>query len=99
MTQERDMLLHDLKSNLLKDQGQMNATADKSRRDVTYAVGDWVYLKLQPYRLRALAKKMNEKLRPGFYGPYQICKRVGQVAYQLELPAEAKSTPYFTFHF
>lgn len=81
MTVDRATILNDLKANLVKAQNQMKAYADKNRREVSYAVGDWVYLKLQPYRLKSLAKKRNEKLSPRFYGPHQILKCIGQVAY------------------
>ena len=29
-----------------------------------------------------------EKLKPRFYGPYKIIRKVGEVAYELELPVE-----------
>ncbi|KAJ1380355.1 Retrotransposon gag domain [Sesbania bispinosa] len=77
------------------DEDQMKRFADKHRRDIHFEEGDWVYLKLQPYRLRSLAKKVNEKLSPRFYGPYQVIKRVGQVAYQLQLPCESRIHPVF----
>ena len=44
-------------------------------------MGDWVFLKFQPYRMRSLARKPNEKLSPKFYEPYQIIEKVVQVAY------------------
>ena len=31
-----------------------------------------------------------EKLQPHFYGPYKIIQKVGEVAYELELPPESK---------
>lgn len=72
ITAERDTIPHDLRSNLLKAQDQMRTQANKHRREVSYVVGDCVYLKLQPYRLKSLAKRINEKLSPRFYGPYRI---------------------------
>ena len=53
-------------------------------------MGDFVYLCLQPYRQSSLKKKGAEKLQPRFYGPYKIIRKVGEVAYELELPPESK---------
>lgn len=39
MTNDRDSILKDLKTNLLKAQDQMNA--DKNKREINYTVGDW----------------------------------------------------------
>jgi len=64
LTQDRDSLLDQLRTNFLKAQDQMQVYANKHRRDVNLVVDDWVYLKLQPYRLKSLAKKLNEKLSP-----------------------------------
>ena len=53
-------------------------------------VGDFVYLRLQPYRQSSLKKKGAKKLQPRFYGPYKIIRKVEEVAYELELPLESK---------
>ncbi|PKI60698.1 hypothetical protein CRG98_018945 [Punica granatum] len=45
----RDAILQELKSNLAAAQNRMKAAADKHHRDEGFEVGDWVYLKLQPY--------------------------------------------------
>jgi hypothetical protein len=49
-----------------------------------------VFLRLQPYRQSSLKKSGVEKLKPRFYGPYRIMRRVGEVAYELELPEGSK---------
>ena len=68
----------------------MKQVADSKRRDVSFALGDLVYVKLQPYRQRSLARKPNEKLAPRFYGPFEILQQIGQVAYRLKLPSTSK---------
>jgi hypothetical protein len=37
-----------------------------------------------------MQKSGAEKLKPKFYGPYKIMHRVGEVAYELELPEGSK---------
>lgn len=49
---ERDKILEELKVHLLRAQQQMKLAADKHRRDVEFATGEWVYVKMRPYRLR-----------------------------------------------
>ena len=68
MVAGRDVVLDELKENLRLAQQRMKLLADKHRRELTFEVGDWVYLKIQPYRLKSLAKKRNEKLSPRFFG-------------------------------
>ena len=75
---------------LLRAQQQMKLQADSNRRPEEFIVGDMVCLKIRPYRQRTLAKRRNEKLSPQYYGPYKILRKIGKVAYELQLPAEAK---------
>ena len=49
-----------------------------------------VYLMLQPYRQSTLRKSGAEKLKPRYYGPFRVVRRVGEVAYELDLPADSK---------
>ena len=60
-----------------------------------YKVGDMVYLKLQPYKLKKLAKRVNRKLNPRYYGPYEILEKVGELAYKLKLPKDSRVHPMF----
>ena len=76
-----DEALKQLKLHLLRAQEQMKRTAHAHRRDVTFAVRDWVYLKLQPHRQQTVAQRINQKLAPGYYGPFQIEEKFGPVAY------------------
>ena len=96
MLEERDAILKELKINLHKAQDRMRATANRKRREEHYDVGDLVYLKLQPYCQKSLAKRRNEKLSPHYYGPFPIDAQVGTVAYRLILPPS--STIHLVFH-
>ncbi|VFQ91119.1 unnamed protein product [Cuscuta campestris] len=84
--QERADLLNDLKAHLSKMQNRMRAQANKHRRDVSFAVGDRVLLKLQPYRQHSAGRPLSAKLGRRYYGPFEILERVGSVAYRLRLP-------------
>ncbi|WMV32620.1 hypothetical protein MTR67_026005 [Solanum verrucosum] len=58
---------------------------DDRRRDLEFEVDDWVYLKVSPMKgVMRFGKK--GKLSPRYIGPYRISKRIGNVAYELELP-------------
>lgn len=73
----------------------MKINADCKRRDEVFKVGELVYIKLQPYRQRSLAKRPYEKLAARYYGPFEVLKPIGQVAYKLKLPDSSKIHPVF----
>lgn len=74
----------------------MASQANKHRSDKQFKVGDWVYLKIQPYRQLSMSGSHFSKLSAKFYGPYQILQRIGNVAYKLSLPSQLLLHP--TFH-
>lgn len=84
---DRDSILKDLRRNLVVAQNRMKTQADHHRREVVFTVGDYVYLKLQPYRQKSVAFRSSLKLAPRYFGPYRILERIGPVAYKLALPA------------
>ncbi|XP_012448912.1 uncharacterized protein LOC105772134 [Gossypium raimondii] len=61
--------------------------ANLKRRDIEYYVGDFLFLKVSPWK-KVLKFGRKGKLSLRFIRPYQILKRVRLVAYQLELPPE-----------
>lgn len=68
----------------------MKTLVDRHHCEVVFAVGDFVYLKLQPYKQTSVAFRASLKLAPRYYGPYQVLERVGTVAYKLALPPSSK---------
>lgn len=81
---------------LKRAQGRMKQFADRHRSERSFQVGDWVYLKLQPYRQHTVRKVLNQKLSPKYYGPFPVLKKVGEVAYTLQPPSRSRIHP--TFH-
>lgn len=77
---ERDEALQVLKEHLRVSQDKRKKMVDKKRQDVEFQVGDWVSLKIQPYRQSTLQQWRNEKLSPKTFGPYRVKERVGAVA-------------------
>ncbi|XP_016747250.1 uncharacterized protein [Gossypium hirsutum] len=57
------------------------------RKDIEYSMGNIVFLRVSPLKM-VLRFGHKGKLSARFIRPYQILKRVGPVAYQLELPSE-----------
>jgi hypothetical protein len=65
-------------------QTRQKSDAD-NRRPLEFEKGDHVYLKMSP--LRGMRRfKVKDKLFPRFIGPFIVFRRVGEMAYQLELP-------------
>lgn len=73
----------------------MKQNADLHRTDRSFDIGDFVYVKLQPYRQGSMVVRPNQKLAPKYFGPYKIVDSCGQVAYKLQLPEGSKIHPVF----
>ena len=63
-------------------QHRQKAYADKHRRDLELQVGDRVLLSTKNMRRPGPGRC----LLPRFIGPHKVVKRVGDVAYELEIP-------------
>lgn len=67
----------------------MKKYVDLHRKEQAHESGDWVYLRLQPYRQNSLKNGKSFKLSPHYFGPYQVVEKIGTVAYRVQLPDEA----------
>jgi hypothetical protein len=88
--QEKDHMIKTLQHNLLQAQQRMKKYADAKRTERSFEVGDPVYLKMQPYRETSLGLRNALKLTSKWYGPFRVMQRIGQVAYKIQLPSDAK---------
>jgi hypothetical protein len=85
-----------IRDNLRIAQSRQKSYADVRRRELSFKVGDYVYLKVSPMR-NVRRFNMKGKLAPRYVGPFKILERRGEVAYQLELP-ESLAGVHDVFH-
>jgi hypothetical protein len=76
-----------IRENLKVAQSWQKSYADKRRRDLSFKIGDFIFLKVSPMR-GTQRFKVTGKLAPWYVSPFKIisCKR--EVAYQHELPPQ-----------
>jgi hypothetical protein len=83
--QEADKQVRLVRENIHVAQSRQKSCADHRRRELSFEVGDFVYLKVSP--IRGLCHfKVRGKLARRFIGPFKILEKRGDAAYQLELP-------------
>ena len=76
-------------------QDRVRNYADKSCRDITFIEGDRVYLKI-PTQSKTLKTGKYQKLSLRYYGLFKILKKIGDIAYRIELPDGIKA--HLVFH-
>ncbi|GJS97130.1 putative reverse transcriptase domain-containing protein [Tanacetum coccineum] len=85
-----------LRLRTLRSRDRQKGYADKRRKPLEFSVGDYVLLKVLPWKgVVCFGKK--GKLAPKLVGPFEIIKKVGYVAYRLDLPEELNGV-HNTFH-
>jgi hypothetical protein len=85
-----------VKENLRVAQSRQKSYAGNRRRELSFDVGDFIYLKVSPMRgLRRF--KVRGKLTPRFIRPFKILEKRGEVAYQLDLSPQL-SDVHDVFH-
>ncbi|GJV99868.1 putative reverse transcriptase domain-containing protein [Tanacetum coccineum] len=96
-------IIHETTEKIVQIQQRLQAARDRQRsyanirrKPLEFQVGDQVMLKLSPCKGVIRFEKQG-KLNPRYIRPFKILKRIGPVAYKLELPEEL-SNVHNTFH-
>jgi hypothetical protein len=83
--QEAEKQVRMVRENMRVAQSRQKSYTDHRRRELSFEVGDFVYLKVS--LMRGLCRfKVQGKLALRFIGSFKILEKRGEVAYQLELP-------------
>ncbi|KAL8441499.1 hypothetical protein Emag_007115 [Eimeria magna] len=90
MTKLFQQLVDRAAANILQAQARQKHFADTGRQEATFAVGDQVWVATKFMQARGV-----QKLQPQFIGPFKVLKRVGKVAYKLDLPPSMMMHPVF----
>ncbi|KAD2804284.1 hypothetical protein E3N88_37661 [Mikania micrantha] len=77
-------------------QDQQKSYVDKRGKPLEFQIGDRVLLKVSPWK-GVIRFGKRGKLNSRYIGPSEIVKRIGPVAYELNLPQEL-STVHNVFH-
>ena len=96
VVQETSLKFDQVKERLKAAQDRQKSYADKRKRPLEFKEGDYVMLKVSPWKGIIRFRKRG-KLSPRYIGPFKIMAPVGEVAYRLELPEELGGI-HPTFH-
>ncbi|GJZ05563.1 putative reverse transcriptase domain-containing protein [Tanacetum coccineum] len=96
-------IIHETTEKIVQIRQRLQAARDRQRsyanvrqKPLEFQVGDRVMLKVSPWK-GVIRFRKRGKLNPWYIRPFKILKRVGPVAYTLELPKEL-SNVHSTFH-
>ncbi|GJS22343.1 putative reverse transcriptase domain-containing protein [Tanacetum coccineum] len=96
LVQETTKKISEIKDRLKVARDRQKSYADKRRKPLEFSAGDYVLLKVSPWKgVVRFGKK--GKLAPRIVGPFEIIEKVGPVAYRLDLPEELDGV-HDTFH-
>jgi hypothetical protein len=77
--------------NIARD--RMKHQTNKRQTEHEFAVGDLIYMKLQPYVQASVMPRANQKLSFKYFGPFPVLEWVGLVACILQLPPNSAIHP------
>ncbi|GKC72118.1 putative reverse transcriptase domain-containing protein [Tanacetum coccineum] len=96
LVQETTQKISQIKDRLKVARDREKSYDDKRRKPLDFSVGDYVLLKVSPWKgVVRFGKK--GKLAPRFVGPFEIIEKVGPMAYRLDFPKELNGV-HDTFH-
>ena len=95
MLMEHIVIVHVLREHLRRARQRIGDQANRHRIDRSFDADEWVWVRLHPYRQHSLTRCPNQKLGSRYIGPYRVLRRVGVVAYKLQLPESAHVHPVF----
>nr|GEU53729.1 putative reverse transcriptase domain-containing protein [Tanacetum cinerariifolium] len=87
LVQETTERIIQIKQRIQTDRDRQKSYADLKRKPMEFQVGDKVMLKVSPWKVVVHFGKRG-KLNPRYVRPFKVLKKVGAVAYKLELPQE-----------
>ncbi|GJX86881.1 putative reverse transcriptase domain-containing protein [Tanacetum coccineum] len=96
LVQETNERIIQIKQRIQTAHDRKKSYADLKCKPMEFQVGDKVMLKVSPWK-RVVHFGKRGKLNPRYVGPFKVLKKVGAVAYKLELPQEL-SRVHNTFH-
>ncbi|GJT09670.1 putative reverse transcriptase domain-containing protein [Tanacetum coccineum] len=96
LVQETTERIIQVKQRMQAARDRQKSYANLKRKPMEFQVGDKVMLKVSPWKGVVRFGKRG-KLNPRYVGPFKVLKKVGAVAYKLELPQEL-SRVHNTFH-
>ncbi|GJU12795.1 reverse transcriptase domain-containing protein [Tanacetum coccineum] len=96
LVQETTKKISQIKDRLKVARDRQKSYADKRRKPLEFSVGDYVLLKVSPWKCVVRFGKKG-KLAPRFAGLFEIIEKVGHVAYRLDLLEELNGV-HDTFH-
>ncbi|GKE33374.1 putative reverse transcriptase domain-containing protein, partial [Tanacetum coccineum] len=96
LVQETTEKISHIKDRLKAARDCHKSYADKRRKPLEFSVGAYVLLKVSPWKGVVRFRKKG-KLAPRFVRPFEIIKKMGPVAYMLDLPEELDGV-HDTFH-
>ncbi|GJT47191.1 putative reverse transcriptase domain-containing protein [Tanacetum coccineum] len=96
LVQETTERIIQIKQRIQTARDRQKSYADLKRKPMEFQVRDKVMLKVSPWKGVVRFGKRG-KLNPRYVGPFKVLKKVGAIAYKLELPQEL-SRVHNTFH-